>query len=268
MRKLHFIIAALLLVSAAGFVWTEVRQRSTADQTLPVIECPDTPLVIQVGESSQEVLLEGVTAWDEKDGDLTAQVMVEGIEKSVQDNETTVIYAVVDSDSHVTKLTRTVRYTDYTPPRFGLSMELRYELGEPVVIRNRVTAWDVIDGDLSSQVKVTSTGLDALAEGHYPVTFEVTNSMGDTSIWTAEIRIQNRAAGEPYLLLKQYLVYLKAGDSFQPMDYFGEVIGGDAANVTVESNVDTGTPGSYQVTYSCVGTTGVTGTTQLFVVVE
>ena len=57
MRKLHFIIAALLLVSAAGFVWTEVRQRSAADQTLPVIECPDTPLVIQVGESSEEVLL-------------------------------------------------------------------------------------------------------------------------------------------------------------------------------------------------------------------
>ena len=83
MRKLHFIIAALLLVSAAGFVWTEVQQRSTADQTLPVIKCPDTPLVIQVGESSQEVLLEGVTAWDEKDGDLTEQVMVEGIEKSV-----------------------------------------------------------------------------------------------------------------------------------------------------------------------------------------
>ena len=268
MRKLHFIIAALLLVSAAGFVWTEVRQRSAADQTLPVIECPDTPLVIQVGESSEEVLLEGVTAWDEKDGDLTAQVMVEGIEKSIQDNETTVTYAVVDSDSHVAKLTRTVRYTDYTPPRFGLSMELRYELGEPVVIRDRLTAWDVIDGDLSAQVKATSTGLDALAEGRYPVTFEVTNSMGDTSTWTAEIRIQNRAAGEPYLLLKQYLVYLKAGDSFQPMDYFDEVIGGDAANVTVESNVDTGTPGRYQVTYSCVGTTGVTGTTELFVVVE
>ncbi len=38
--------------------------------------------------------------------------------------------------------------------------------------------------------------------------------------------------------------------------------------MTVESDVDTGTPGSYQVTYSCVGTTGVTGTTQLFVVVE
>ena len=61
---------------------------------------------------------------------------------------------------------------------------------------------------------------------------------------------------------------LEAGDSFQPMDYFEEVIGGDAANVTVDSNVDTRTPGSYQVTYSCVGTTGVTGTTELFVVVE
>ena len=267
MKKLHVVILVLFFLSIAGFVWTEYQRRSTTDQTIPVIQCPETPLELRVGENSLEKMLEGVTAWDEKDGDLTARVMVEGVEKSIENKETTLTYAVADSDHHVSKQIRTVRYSDYTPPRFTLSRELRYEVGEPVVIRDRVGAIDVIDGELSNQVKATSTGLDAAVEGRYPITFEVTNSMGDTSTLTAEIRIANRAAGEPRILLKQYLVYLEQGAEFRAMDYLDQVIAGAAADVTVASAVDTKTPGTYQVTYSCAGSGGTVGTTVLFVVV-
>lgn len=267
MRKLSVLIIVLLAASIAGAGWTQFRLWSGEDETLPVIQCPDTPLVLQVGENDPVTLLDGVTAWDDKDGDLTGQVMVEGIARSVENNETTITYAVVDSDCHVAKQTRTVRYSDYQPPRFGLSQELRYEVGQPVVVRDRVTATDVIDGDLSNQVKVTSTGLDASVEGRYPVTFEVTNSLGDTSVWTAEIRIANYQIGEPRILLTQYLVYVEQGAAFQPQNYLSQVVGGEAEDVTVESNVDTATPGSYQVTYSCTGSSGVVGSTVLFVVV-
>lgn len=267
MKKLSILMIVLLVVSLAGAGWTQFRLWSSKDETLPVIECPETPLVLQVGENDPDTLLEGVSAWDDKDGDLTSRVMVEGIARSVENNETTITYAVVDSDCHVAKQTRTVQYSDYQPPRFGLSQELRYEVGQPVVVRDRVTATDVIDGDLSNQVKVTSTGLNANVEGRYPVTFEVTNSMGDTSVWTAEIRIANYQTGEPRILLSQYLVYLKQGEAFQSQNYLSQVIGGELEDVTVESGVDTSTPGTYQVTYSCIGNSGTAGTAVLFVVV-
>ena len=268
MKKLNVIMAVLFLITAGAYAGTELYRREHTDDTLPVITCPETTLVIQVGENDPEKLLEGVTAWDEKDGDLTARLMVEGIEKSIREsNETTLTYAVADSDGHVTKAQRTVRYSDYTPPRFALTRELRYEVGEPVVILDRVTASDVIDGDLSSQIKTTSLGLNATVEGRYPITFEVTNSMGDTSTWTAEIRISNRQAGEPAILLSQYLVYVERGAAFRPLDFVQQVVGGELEEVSVSSGVDTGTPGTYQVSYTCTGSTGVVGTTVLFVVV-
>lgn len=268
MKKLNIIMAVLFILTVGVYVGTEIYRREHTDDTLPVIACPETTLVLQVGENDPDKLLEGVTAWDEKDGDLTEQVMVEGVEKAIRENnETTITYAVADSDGHVTKAQRTVRYTDYTPPRFALSQELRYEVGEPVVILDRVTATDVIDGDLSGQIKTTSLGLNASVEGRYPITFEVTNSMGDTSTWTAEIRIANRQAGEPAILLSTYLVYLERGESFQPLDYLEQVVGGDPETVSVSAAVDSNTPGTYQVSYTCTGNTGVVGTAVLFVVV-
>lgn len=100
-----------------------------------------------------------------------------------------------DSDAHVAHRTRTVRYTDYAPPKFALSRELRYSVGTAVQIRDRLTATDLIDGDVSERIKVTSSGLSAYAEGTYPVTFEVTNSLGDTRLLLGGHRHQEPGPG-------------------------------------------------------------------------
>ena len=69
MKKLNVIMAVLFLITAGAYAGTELYRREHTDDTLPVITCPETTLVIQVGENDPEKLLEGVTAWDEKDGD-------------------------------------------------------------------------------------------------------------------------------------------------------------------------------------------------------
>lgn len=268
MRKLSIVMVVLLVLSVGALAGTEIYQMQHTDDTLPVIDCPAEPLVIQVGENSAEKLLDGVTAWDEKDGDLTGAVMVESVGKSVEDGQTTLIYAVSDSDAHVTKAVRTVIWSDYEPPRFALSQELRYAVGAPVLVHDRVTARDVVDGDISERVKVTATGLNNYTEGVYPVTFEVTNSLGDTSRWEAEIVIQNWAPGEPRIYLTEYLVYLPVGAEFSPNDYLEGVLYGDAAQVTASTDLDTQTPGTYTVLYSCPGSSGVSGTARLYVIVE
>lgn len=59
-------------------------------------------------------LLAGVTATDAEDGDVTASLLVEGISGRNDDGTVQVTYAAFDSNHHVTKATRAVRYTDYT----------------------------------------------------------------------------------------------------------------------------------------------------------
>ena len=112
MKKLKIFTLVLFLLTGSALAASEYYHYRAEDRTLPVLQCPDEPLVISVGENSREKLLEGVTAWDDKDGDLTERVLIQGIAKTVEGSETTITYAVVDSDDHVAHRTRTVRYTD------------------------------------------------------------------------------------------------------------------------------------------------------------
>ena len=65
-----------------------------------------------------------------------------------------VTYAAFDSDRHVTKATRTVRYTDYHSPRFTLSQPLICRTNGSRALSLFVGAADSIDGDLSDRVKI------------------------------------------------------------------------------------------------------------------
>ena len=108
-----------------------------------------------------------------------------------------------------------------------------------------------------------------LRRGDLPVTFEVTNSLGDTASFTADIVIRNQAQGEPRIYLTEYLVYLARGAVFQPMEYLESVtITVPRETVTVDAQVDTSVPGTYRVRYTCAGPTGTEGTAALYVVVE
>ena len=267
MRKLRIITwicfllsAALLGASTAYYAWKE-------DKTLPVIQCPEEPLVLSVRDSGGAALLRDVTAWDGKDGDLTDQVLLEGIDRTAE-GEITVTYVVADSDRHVSSKSRALQYTDYTPPRFTLSEDLRYTLGSSIRIKDRMTAVDVVDGDLSDRIKVNSNDLSPYYEGTYPVTFEVTNSLGDTASVTLDVVVRNYAAGEPRIHLTQYLLYRTAEEAFDPREYLDSVSGGSVDGVSIQLPEGGLQKGTSRVTYSCVGQNGTVGSTVLYVVTE
>lgn len=265
MRRLRIITLICFILSAAALGASTVYRIWQSDDTIPVITCPDAPLVLSVKDSGPEALMKDVTAWDEKDGDLTAELMVEGIQRDA-DGALTVTYVAADSDHHVVSRQRSMRYTDYVPPRFSLTQELRYSMGSSIRIKDRMSAWDVIDGDLSDRIKVNSNDLSAYYEGTYPVTFEVTNSLGDTASITLDVVIRNYAAGEPRIALTEYLVYRTAGDPFDPMAYVKSVSGGGAVSAQLpEGGLQ---PGVSRVQYTCSGSNGTVGSTVLYVVTE
>ena len=267
MKRLRIITLVCFLLSAAALGASTAYQVWSEDDTIPVIDCPETPLVLSVKDSGADALLRDVTAYDEKDGDLTEHLMLEGIDRSAG-GDITVTYVVADSDHHVVSRSRTLQYTDYTPPRFALSKELRYPMGGSVRIKDRMTATDAVDGDLSDRSKVNSNDLTPYYEGTYPVTFEVTNSLGDTSSLTMDVVVRNYAAGEPRINLTEYLVYRKAGEPFDARAYLESVSGGAEEDVAIHLPEGGLVPGVSQVTYSCAGQNGTVGTAVLYVVTE
>ena len=197
----------------------------------------------------EDVLMEGITAMDAKDGDVTDSLIVEKISNFYDNNLRTVTYAAFDSDNHISKVEREISYKDYTGPRFELSGSLRFRAGENVNIDKIVTAQDCLDGDLSSKIKIRmETTISNRMIGFYQVDYVVTNSAGDTEVLPIEIEIYEPVNNEVELNLDRYLIYYD-GKEPEYTDYLVNIRRGNleyafegteaAENLTTETTEET-----------------------------
>lgn len=181
-------------------------QMIKADSSGPVISGGGDLLEISIHDDDT-VVLNGLTATDKKDGDVTASLMVESVSNFYEDTRTATVVAF-DSDHHISKVNREIRYTDYTPPKFELTGSLRFRAGEQVNIDKIVKATDCLDGDLSNKVKIyMETSINNRMTGFYEVEYEVSNSAGDVATLPIEVEIYEPYNNEVQLNLSKYLVY-------------------------------------------------------------
>ncbi len=267
----RILIIALVLLLAGQVVTTVYKSRSDKNDP-PRIQCDCSALLVSATCSDLE-LLQGGTASDAQDGDLTGQIMSGSISKLISNDTAKVTYMVFDSDHNLATFVRKIQYTDYEKPRFVIDPQvpLVYTNVENIALLERVGATDVFDGDISDRVRVSTLAATADARIH-DVTVQVTNAMGDTA-WlklpVLELPFDER---RPQIRLKEYLIYLEQGQSFVPSDYLASVTKGDgtaveSGNVTVAHAVDTSKPGDYRVTYTYQDN-GVEGMAVLTVVIQ
>ena len=76
MRKLRIFSIIIFLLAAACFVFYRVQLTRSMDTEGPVISIEDERIIVPVG-ADDATLLEGVTARDEVDGDVTDLLIVE-----------------------------------------------------------------------------------------------------------------------------------------------------------------------------------------------
>lgn len=266
MKRLRIITFAVLGLAAVCLGASALMRMFRQDDTLPQITCPEGTPVISVADDDA-ALMNGVTAWDGKDGDLTEHILLQDV--TLQEGGTIrVSYLVSDSDHHVATASRTMRYSDYTPPRFALKSPLRYSVGSSIRVKDRLTASDVLDGDLTDRIRVDSGDLSPYYEGDYPVTFEVTNSLGDTVAVTLDVTVRSTVQGEPTIRLNEYLIYQTEEEPFEPLQYLKSVSGGDEGAVSATLPEGGLQKGINRVVYTCTGYSGVQGSTVLYVVME
>lgn len=277
-QKTGWILTAALAVCCAAFAAYVCIEWKTTDRTAPEISFQTQELRISVHDTDK-ALLEGVTAWDAQDGDVTAGLVVEGVSSISADQRATVTYAAFDQAGNVSKAKRTVWYTDYESPRFTLSQPLVFSSGRSFNVLNCIGAEDAIDGTLDDRIKadlISSEG--SLTEvGLHEVEFRVTNSMGETVYLRVVVEVYQSGTYNAVLELTEPLAYVEkdaefvAEDYLKSLSYAAQVIPLDTmdedVSVEVESEVDTHVPGSYSVAYT-VKSGAYTGHTRLVVVVE
>ena len=295
MKKIRIFTDLVFILAAAASAFYKVRIRLDSDTTGPVITM-DSPTVTVSTGAGEEELLAGVQAEDSRDGDVTDSLLVEKLSNFVEKGRRNITIAAFDSDNNVTKTTREVVYSDYHSPRYLLDGPLKFPMDSEDIF-TVVHAEDMLDGDLTEKVKVSGDNyVDVYTEGEYPILFTVSNSAGDVSELEVLVEIYDRTkeADKPQIGLSQYIVYTTVGTPVNPWDYVQQIsyrgtdyireadgvlrdpYAEEGQNITyigenevsISSEADYNTPGTYEITYRISLEGSGTGSVRLIAVVE
>lgn len=273
MRYLRLGVFLLFVVIAVIFGSVFISEKIAEDKTIPVITIDSEMLDVSLKADEAE-LLKGVTAYDEKDKDITDKIIVESISKFIDKGVCRVTYAVCDSDNHVAKATRKIRYSEYVSPKFKMAESTCYSLYENINLLEAIQAWDCLDGNISGNLIITSENYSATVAGVYTLDVTATNKNGDTSTIKLPLIIEDRSLDAPKIELTEYLVYVEPGaekPDFKKYiegatDTFEEELRKDS--IRVETNLNTAEEGVYTVHYYVTDDRGVQGHTVLIAVVD
>lgn len=208
-------ITILLILTTFATGALCVLSRMTRDTKAPVISVPTEMITYEEG-SDKTLLLAGVTATDDRDGDVTANVRIYDIAVMEDGHSAQIIYAAYDSSYNLGKRFRTV---GYKPARKNVDMTDEM--------------YDIISDDIDVANKSTTE-----------VTTEAT-----TEATTEEVTF-------PYITLTSDSKSINVGEDFDPMSVIDEVEDdNDDRNslfnrIDLEGEFDTNSAGIYNLIYS------------------
>lgn len=250
MRLIKTALVVAFVAILAAFIFSEYRSASLGLNDGPTITVPDTLPEISANDS-KELLLDGVSAQDAQDGDLTSDIEIAGISRLLSDNTAEVTYIVFDSNDNMASASRRFKYTDYSRPTISLTSPLIFTSADTTGLISHFSATDVIDGDISDRVRISSL-VPTSDSNLYYVSVLVSNSMGDSSKLKFPVIIVSDT-NAPVITLTSYLEYATEGSVFDPtsfissVTYLGESLSKDSVKIT--SDVDTSKAGTYYVFY-------------------
>lgn len=283
MKRINVLLSLVLAAAVGLFGVYLLWIHNNLDTTGPVISIDEELLVISV-EDPEEALFQGITATDERSGDVTGSLLVESIYGINEENMTTVVYAAFDHAGNVSKAARQIRYDDYRHPRFELLGSLTFPAGSGYDVLDFVGASDVIEGDIRRRVHATLVSdTKSLNEvGTHKVRFQVTNSLGDTVELDLPVEVYDPQWYSARVELEEYLIYIKQGSSFRAEDYLKTfLLRGDEIDLSyripedvvceINGTVNTQVPGVYDIDFILsknVSLETFSGQAKLIVVVE
>ena len=246
---------------------------------VPMNEVPDihaTDKTITVGDTFDP--LADVTATDAEDGNLTTKIIVEKNDvKTDVAGKYEVTYKVTDNQGATRRKTIIVTVN----PKMEVLNEApvihatdkTITVGDTFDPMADVTATDAEDGNLTAKVELEKNDVDTTKPGKYEVTYKVTDNQGATHRKTIIVTVNPKM--EPMNaapVIKAEDKTITVGDTFDPMDGVTATDAEDGnltAKIEVKKNdVDTTTPGKYEVTYKVTDNQGASFTKSITVTVN
>ena len=217
----------------------------------PVITAPD--VMISMGAPFH--VMDGVTAYDLTDLDITAQIQLDWTNLDVeQPGIYYAYYDVVNSLGLSGHAERRIVVLDPAASPQIFADDIYLETGWEFDPKGYASAWDLEEGDISNRIEVVVNTVDITKPGEYSVTYQVTDGDGNTAVKTVMVWVEWSYDLYPRIYLEQNPIYLPVGGEFVPgtgvraEDYNGVDLTGKL--VIEDLYLDLSTPGQYYVVYS------------------
>lgn len=300
LRKSRFAVIIFFVAAVILFELNKFQDRNANDRMPPVITMEEDTVVISVSDD-KDAILDGITARDGTDGDVTANLVVEKLGNFIEPGRRQATIAAFDRDSNVSRVTRTVVYSDYEPPMIYIYAPLKFTVSngsntlslEKII--SEISAYDSIAGDITNRIRISSDyPINVYKTGEYPTELSVMGEAGaSTKIpVTVEIVDPEEERGLPEIGVDQVLLNTPVGNEVSPhsvityvtVDSVTYELGEDGklhgkqrisgtltdvemelTDVAVSGDVDYDTPGVYEMILSIKNADGNTGKTRIYI---
>lgn len=246
------------------------------DVVKPVISISgNNPDTITKGDTWSEP---NVTAEDDVDGNLTNSITKEGSVNTNSVGKYSIIYSVSDNSDNIAKDTLIVvvieeNIEDNTAPVITIdgdnpdTISVGSNWSEP-----NVSAVDNVDGNITQSIKKTGS-VDANKIGKYEITYSVSDEAGNSSSKKLVVVVVEGAIVDtkaPVITISgNNPDTITQGESWSYPDVSAQddVDGDISSEILKSGNVDSGTLGKYEITYTVSDAAGNSATKKLTVVV-
>ena len=192
--------------------------------------------------------LNGITAYDAWDGDVTSKIVVTNNKVDTKKAGTyDVVYSVTDSEENTA--TKTIKVIILSTKPSITANDKTVNIGSKFDPLSGVKATDAEDGDITSKVVVSKNNVDINKAGTYEITYSVTDKDNNTVTKTIKVTV---VSNKPVIDANNITFVI--GDEFKPLNGVKatDIEDGDITKkVTITKNtVDINIAGIYSVTYS------------------
>lgn len=230
-------LVAMLFLACAALLAGNVVVYIGEDRNGPEISVPQEEIAYVAGTDTS-ALLNGVTAQDDRDGDVTDTVTIESIIPNANQTGASVVYVAKDSKNNVTKETRTIVYS--TDANQAAAQAAAEQAAADQAAQDQAAAEQVAQGDAAGESAQTTD--DGAAQN--------------------EAAIAALSAESPRFYLTQYSVEVERGADLNELSYVQEISDDKDSRdelyqgIQISGEVDTNTPGEYTLEYHVVDSDG------------
>ena len=230
-------LVAMLFLACAALLTGNVVVYIGEDRNGPEISVPQEEITYVAGTDTS-ALLNGVTAQDNRDGDVTDTVTIESIIPNADQTGASVVYVAKDSKNNVTKETRTILYS--TDANQAAAQAAAEQAAADQAAQDQAAAEQAAQGDAAGESAQTTD--DGAAQN--------------------EAAIAALSAESPRIYLTQYSVELERGAELNELSYVQDISDDEDSRdelyqgIQISGEVDTNTPGEYTLEYHVVDSDG------------